>query len=144
MWITEGGADLIAMRTAERLLEGFSAAPMIERAKTACAAALKEGGVESPKWRTATRPYYDCGSLFALAVEKAGSSRGEDFLDFVRELIAKASDGVVGKDDWFGAASRFGVTDAKIDLMRRMLSQPSTDPERDIAFLLSEESAEPA
>ncbi|MDJ0642905.1 MAG: M1 family aminopeptidase [Erythrobacter sp.] len=142
MWITEGGADLMAMRATERLFEGFSAEPMIEQAKAACAAALAEAGVESPQWRTAVRPYYDCGSLFALAVEAAGEPRGEDFFDFVAELISSENDGVVDKEDWLAAARRFGLAPEKIALIRRMLSEASANPARDIDLLLASPNPE--
>lgn len=137
MWITEGGADLMAMRATEALFEGFSAEPMIAQAKAECAAALGQAGVEDPQWRTSVRPYYDCGSLFALAVETAGAKRGETYFDFVALLIASEADGEVSKEDWLAAARQFGVTEKKIVLIRRMLSEASSEPERDIASLLA-------
>ncbi len=135
-WIVEGGADLMAMRATEALFPGFSAEPMIAQAKTDCSAALAEGGIEDARRRNAQRPYYACGSLFALAVERAGAPRGEDFFDFVAGLIASQPDGEIDGEEWLAAARGFGVGERRIALMRRLLAQPSSDPAADLDILL--------
>ena len=135
-WITEGGADLMAMRAAATLDTNFAPDDFIARATDDCADALRKSGVEAARQRDEQRPYYACGMLFALAVDRAGAARGKDFFDFTRALIADQTDGEVNAEEWFAAASRFGVAPAKVALMRRMLSEPGTDPERDLEWLL--------
>lgn len=136
-WITEGGADLMAMRVAEAFNPSFPAEQFVDDARKECAAALRESGIEAARLRNEQRPYYACGSLFALAVEQAGASRGEDYFDFVRQLIADQDDGKVDGEEWLQAAASFGVSPDRVALMRRLLAGPSDDPESDLERLLN-------
>ena len=136
-WITEGGADIMAVRATEKLDPAFSASEFVDRATTDCTAAVRESGVEAARRRNEQRPYYACGLLFALAVERAGASRGEDYFDFLRTLIDAQEDREVNDEEWLAAAAKFGVGADKIALIRRLLTQASTEPETDLKQLLS-------
>ncbi len=136
MWITEGGADLMAMRATEQALGGFSASDMIAQSKIDCAQALHEGGVEDAWKRNAIRPYYDCGAVFALAVEQAGASRGEDYFDFIKALIANQTDREVNGEEWLAAAAEFGLEEPKLAIIRRLLREGSREPNKDIGLLV--------
>ena len=135
-WITEGGADLMAMRASEALAPGFSAQPMLEAARIDCEAALAQGGIEAARFRNEQRPYYACGSLFALVVEQAGQQRGEDYFDFVSQLISARRDGEISGEAWLAAAHAFGVDEKKVAIMRRLLESGSENAATDIESLI--------
>ncbi len=120
-WITEGGADFLAMGAALRADAGFDAAKFTAEARADCAAALAKGPLADARRRGDQRAYYACGSLFAAAVEAAGRPRGKGFADFVRTLIATDSDGRLTAAEWLAAARKFGVPPeqlARIDALR--------------------------
>lgn len=120
-WITEGGADYLAMGAALRADTGFDAVDFLNKARTDCAAALAKGPLADARRRNDQRAYYACGSLFAAAVEAAGRPRGKGFADFVRALIATDRDGKLTAAEWLAAARKFGVPPeqlARIDALR--------------------------
>lgn len=113
-WITEGGADYLAMGAALRADAGFDAVDFLAKARSDCAAALAKGPLADARRRSDQRAYYACGSLFAAAVEAAGRPRGKGFADFVRTLIATDKDGKLTAQEWLTAARKFGVPSEQI------------------------------
>ncbi|TIX49443.1 hypothetical protein [Alteraurantiacibacter aquimixticola] len=140
MWITEGGADLLAMRLMERqeLSEGSDMLALVDKAREDCAALLPNGGIWSADDRGDNRAYYACGMLFALAVDRAGAARGEDFFTFVTGLIAAQPEGKVGADEWLDAAADFGLSQEMLALMRVLLEEGSNDGQGAVARLLGQ------
>ena len=96
-WITEGGADLLAVRAVAETDPDYDPAPLLNQAIEDCIR-LARRGVESARNRGEHRAYYACGAVFGLVAE-AGS--GRSFYRFVRRLIeANRADGVVSRGDW--------------------------------------------
>lgn len=99
-WITEGGADLLAIRAVAAADPAYDAAKRLAEARQECLPFLEKGGVASANQRGDHRAYYSCGSIIALAAEKAS---GGDFTEFVRTLIGRhGQDGTVTRQEWLG------------------------------------------
>jgi hypothetical protein len=97
-WITEGGADLLAIRAVAAADPEYDAAKRLGEAREECLPFLAKGGVASANERGDHRAYYACGSLIALAAEKAS---GGDFASFVKALIERhGKDGIVNRAEW--------------------------------------------
>lgn len=120
-WITEGGADYLAMRFSESTDPDYDAGAFIARARTDCAVSLQKGALADARRRGDQRAYYACGTLFALAVDRAGDGRGETYHDFVRGLIASDADRKVTSAEWFAAARNFGVAEPAIARMQSLI-----------------------
>ncbi len=96
-WITEGGADLLAVRAVAETDPDYDPAPLLNKAIEDCIA-LARRGVESARDRGEHRAYYACGAVFGLVAE-AGS--GRSFYRFVRQLLdACRAKGMVTRNDW--------------------------------------------
>ncbi|MDZ3833773.1 MAG: M1 family aminopeptidase [Sphingopyxis sp.] len=121
-WITEGGADYLAMRFSESTDPHYDAGAFISSARTDCAVSLKKGSLAEARRRGDQRAYYACGTLFALAVDRAGRGRGETYHDFVRGLIESDADRKVTSAEWFAAARKFGVAGPAIARMHALVA----------------------
>jgi hypothetical protein len=97
-WITEGGADLLAIRAVAAADPSYDAAKRLREARDECLPFLAKGGVASANQRGDHRAYYACGAIVALAAEQAS---GGDFASFVKALIDKyGGDGIVTRAEW--------------------------------------------
>ncbi|MBB6428130.1 hypothetical protein [Sphingopyxis sp. JAI128] len=121
-WITEGGADYLAMQAAVRADASYDAKAFMADARSDCIAALARGSLADARRRNDQRAYYACGALFAKAVDDAGRSRGKGFADFVRGLIRDDADGQVTGAEWLSAARAFGISDARIGRIEAMIA----------------------
>ncbi len=121
-WITEGGADYLAMQAAVRADASYDAKAFMAEARSDCIAALAKGSLAEARRRNDQRAYYACGALFAKAVDDAGRPRGKGFADFVRGLIRDDADGQVTGTEWLAAARAFGVSDARIGQIEAMVA----------------------
>lgn len=125
-WITEGGADLLAIRTVPQVDPSYDWRGELQKEVDDCAALSAGRGVASALERNEYRAYYACGAVFALVAETASR---RPFADFVRRLIqANRADRTVTRADWLG-----------------MLDTVSRDPSlsRDIGAMLDRGSASP-
>ena len=142
MWITEGGADLMALRlqgdlTRNALAGGaFPAGEGLADDAERCAGFLPKGPLKDARRRQEHDAYYACGVLIALAVEQAGTVRGEDFFTFLVRLIAANPDTVVTRDEWFAEATAFGLSTQKAELIESWLDHGSKDPLGEIEQLV--------
>lgn len=138
-WITEGGADLLAVRTVSAIDPGYDARAELQEGVTDCVKLTVGKSIASAEQRNEHRAYYACGALFGLIVEAAQRrASGGDFHDFVRALIAaNATDKTVSKDDWFAAAVRAGVPAAQVEAMRLLVERGSPDPAKAYADLFA-------
>lgn len=102
-WITEGGADLLAINAVARL-GGVAPLPQLQEAIDDCARLTTSRGAASAETRNEHRAYYACGAVVALAAQ--GATR-QPFERFVRGLIAaNRADGIVSRSDWLGQFER--------------------------------------
>lgn len=124
-WITEGGADLLAIRAVAAADPAYDVAKRLAEARAECLPFLAKGGVASANQRGDHRAYYSCGSIIALAAERAS---GGDFSEFVRTLIERhGQDGIVTRQEW-------------LDL----LDQRAPGMAAEVAKLLDQGQADPA
>jgi hypothetical protein len=134
-WITEGGADLLAMRLTALEEPGYDWQADFNQSIEDCANLSHRRGIETARERNETRAYYACGAVFGLIAESAS---GKSFFAFVKKLIdANRADGVVSRADWLAALD---AASRKPDLSRdiaRMLDRGVPDPKAFIAALFT-------
>lgn len=135
-WITEGGADLLAVRAVAELDPEYDPKIELNRAIADCIKLTKRHGVAAARDRGEHRAYYACGAVFGLVAE-AGS--GRSFYKFLRPLIDdNRADGVVTRAEWLAA---FDTATRKPMLRRdieRLLDKGVSDPVDFIANLLAQ------
>lgn len=106
-WITEGTADLLAIRALQKLVPGYDAGAELQREVDEC---LKVNGPGKPlsgaSERGDMRANYACGATLLLIAEAAARKRDPqaDAFSWVRGLIdANRADGKVTQADWLAA-----------------------------------------
>ena len=80
-WITEGGADLLAIRAVAEADPAYDPRVELNRAIEDCISLTRRHGVEDARERNEHRAYYACGALFGLVAE---SGSGRSFFKFLR------------------------------------------------------------
>lgn len=103
-WITEGGADLMAIRALQSIDPDYDARAELQKAVDDCVRLADEPVAEAAA-RGEHRAFYACGAVFAMAAE-GGQRRatGGDWFDFLRPLMdASRADGVLTRDEWLDA-----------------------------------------
>ena len=134
-WMMEGGADLLAIRTVQKLNPGFDPRPKLNQALRDCAD-LAVRPVASAIDRNEARANYACGAVFALVAEKAN---GGDFHGFVRRLIdANRLDRELTTDEWLVALGRVTGSSRPTAIMRGLIERGSRDPGAALGQLLRE------
>jgi hypothetical protein len=135
LWITEGGADLLAVRTVAEVDPSYDPQEALQTAVEDCAELTANRGVASAEQRNEHRAYYACGALFGLVVEAASH---RPFAEFVRDLIAASrADHVVTRGEWmaaFEAATGDAVLAGDI---ARLLDEGAEDPKAALAALFT-------
>jgi hypothetical protein len=133
-WITEGGADLLAVRTVQALDPQYDWRAELNRAIHDCAALSRGRGIASAEERGEHRAYYACGSLFALLVEHKS---GRPYSRFVRRLVdGNRADGVLTRVEWLAAARELTRDDELIAWIEQTLDLGHEDPAAAIAARL--------
>jgi hypothetical protein len=126
-WITEGGADLLAIRAVAEADPDYDPRAELNRSIEDCVKLTRRRGVADARERNEHRAYYACGAVFGLVAE-AGS--GRSFFKFVRRLVdANRADGVVTRAEWLATLD---------DVTRKPMLR------RDIERLLDRGAADPA
>lgn len=136
-WITEGGAELLALRSLKAQDPSFDLEGEIASNVTECAKLTKRGGVETAYERNDFRAYYACGVVLGRFAEL---HTGKPFESFVQKLLAaNRHDGVVDRADWEAqlgpavpATARQGIT--------ALLKGGVADPASLLARLLAHDS----
>lgn len=107
-WITEGGADLLAVRTVAGLDAGYDWRARLDRSIADCVRLASGHSVASAQERGAHDAYYGCGAALGLVAEAAQRrATGGDFFTFVRTLVdANRVDGVLTRDEWLAELTR--------------------------------------
>jgi len=132
-WITEGGADLLAIRAVAAADAGYDARKRLGEAREECLPLLAKGGLASANERGDHRAYYACGAIIALAAEQAS---GGDFAEFVRTLIERhGDDSIVTRAEWLSLLDeRAPGMGAEVS---RLLDGPNTDPSASLDRFMS-------
>jgi hypothetical protein len=132
-WITEGGADLLALRVIAALDLPFDWRGYLNRSIAECATLTRRRGVESARDRNEHRAYYACGLVLSLVAESAS---GKPFHAFVRRLVDdNRADGVVTRAEWLGALTAQTRDRSLAGDIARLLERGDPDPARLIASL---------
>ncbi len=138
-WMTEGGADLLAVRAAQQLSSDFDARARLQLSLDDCADSLVPhqppfGGADSTSHRA-----YDCGAVLLLAAEGAlkRTAPDADALDFWRDLLERRrADRVVSEADWLDAFQRAGAGSELTGRLRSFLEVGAEDPRAFLHHLL--------
>ncbi len=133
-WITEGGADLMAVRALQAQDPAYDARAELQTEVDDCARLTVGRGVESAGSRGEHRAYYACGAVFALAAEAAQKrATGGDWFDFLRPLLDGRD--VLTRQDWLAALGRVGADRTLANDVSRLLDDGAADPSAVIARL---------
>lgn len=137
-WITEGGADLMAIRAMGEVEAAFDVAAELQREADDCVP-LMTRGVESAPERGEHRAHYACGALFWLALEGWSLRAGEgDMLALARRLREQnAGDGILSRADWLAELTRLSGSDAAAAQVARWLDGGADAPAAELAALLT-------
>ena len=132
-WITEGGADLLAMKLMALEHAAYDWRADFNKAIEECANLTRRRGIETARERNENRAYYACGAVFGLIAENAS---GRSFFTFVKNIVdANRADGIVTRAEWLAALD---AASRKPELSRdiaRMLDKGAPDPKAFIASL---------
>ena len=132
-WILEGGAELLAMRTVQKLNPGFDPRTKLNEALRDCGE-LGDDPVATALERDEPRANYACGAVFALVAEKANSG---DFFAFTRRLIdANRADRELTSAEWFAELDKASGSPRHSAAIRELAEKGSPDPKTTIAALL--------
>ncbi|MBA4804175.1 MAG: hypothetical protein H2038_05940 [Brevundimonas sp.] len=100
-WITEGGADLMAIRAMQAIDPAFDVRGRLQEAVDECVD-FADQPVSTSVDRGEFKAHYACGAVFALVAEAAQRrATGGDWFDFLRPLIdASREDEVLTRAEW--------------------------------------------
>ncbi|MFN3836968.1 MAG: hypothetical protein ACK4MI_04560 [Brevundimonas sp.] len=133
-WITEGGADLMAVRALKSLDANYDARAELQSEVDDCTDLAKRPVAQAGA-RGEHRAYYACGAVFALAAEGAQRQRtGGDWFDFLKPLL-RQPDGVLSREEWLSALTRVSRDPSLRGDVERLLDQGAADPSAVIARL---------
>lgn len=131
-WITEGAADVLAVRTLAGLDPSYAATARLQESVDGCLRITQPGeALKDALRRNEHKAQYDCGAVLLLAAE-AGLRRndpGGDAATFWRALIEEnRADGVVTSEDWLTAFRRATGDAALTEEVRRFIAEGAADP----------------
>lgn len=136
-WITEGGADLMAVRALKARDPAYDDKAELQTEIDDC---VKYAGkpVAEAGARGEHRAYYACGAVFAMSAEAAQKRKtGGDFLDFIGPLIdANRDDGVLTSSEWLIHYAAAGARMEQASLMLEMINTGASDPAASVLTLL--------
>lgn len=137
-WITEGGADLMAIRALKTIDPAWDDRGELQKEVDDCVRLADEPVAEAAE-RGENRAVYACGAVFALAAEAAQErATGGDWFDFLRPLIAaNRADGVLTRDEWLSALDRASGDPILRRDIEILLDDGSNDPGALVAAVLA-------
>ena len=133
-WITEGGADLLAIRAVAEADPSYDPRAELNREIEDCIRLTKRRGVASARDRGEQRAYYACGAVFGLVAE---SGSGRSFSTFVHGLIVNDHDGIVTRAEWLAALDDATRNPALAPDIARLLDKGVPDPADFLANLFT-------
>ena len=136
-WITEGGADLMAVRALKARDAGYDDKAELQNEIDDCVKSAHRP-IATAGERGDHRAYYACGAVFAMSAEAAQRRKtGGDFLDFIRPLIDRnRDDGVLTVSEWLAHYAAAGARPEQADLMLEMINDGASDPAASVLALL--------
>ena len=139
-WITEGGADLMAVRAIQAIDPGYDARAELQREVDDCVRMAKDAPVASAGERGDHRAYYACGAVWSLALETARQRvDGGDFFDMVADFQrGSVGDGVLSRPEWLAAMTRVAGDPAPAEAIAQMLDDGVADPASVLAGIFAE------
>lgn len=135
-WITEGGADLMAVGALKAIDPDYAALAELQKEVDDCIN-LADESVVGAAGRGEHRANYACGAVFAMVAEGAQRrATGGDWFDFLKPLIdASREDGVLTREEWLAELTRVsGDASLRAD-METLLDSGAADPASVIAGL---------
>lgn len=136
-WITEGGADLMAVRAIQAIDPAYDARAELQNEVDDCVRLAAGKAVASAGERGEHRAYYACGAVWSLAFEAARKARdGGDFFDVLADFQrGEGRDGVLSREEWLAGLTRT-ARDPSLRLdIERMLDRGVADPAAVLARL---------
>lgn len=138
-WITEGGADLMAVRAIAAIDTAYDARTELQREVDDCVSLARGAPVADAGGRGEHRAYYACGAVWSMAMESArGRADGGDFFDVLTDFQSEsADDGVLSRDEWLAAMTRLAGGPAPAAAIARMLDEGVADPAATLAEIFA-------
>lgn len=135
-WITEGGADLMAIRAIKTIDPQFGDKIELQNEITICTN-LASKPLNSAGSRGEHKAYYGCGAVFALIAEASQKrATGGDWFDFLAPLIAEnRTDGVLTRAEWLAHLTSVSAVSSLPRDIEEMLDKGSSDPVAAIASM---------
>lgn len=136
-WITEGGADLMAVRALKAIDPTYDDRTELQREVDDCVALSRGKPVASAAERGEHRAYYACGATWGLVIEAAQRrATGGDFFDVVAGFQRRnVDDGILSRDEWLAELTRLSRDATLANDISRMLDDGASDPAAVIARL---------
>ena len=136
-WITEGGADLMAVRAISAIDPSWDARAELQREVDDCVTFATGKPVATAGERGDNKAFYACGAVWAMALEGARREhRGGDFFDVVADLQRlNADDGILTREEWLQMLTRESRDPSLRAGIERMLDEGSNNPASEIARL---------
>ena len=134
--MTEGGADLMAVRAMKALDPGFDERSVLQAEVNDCARLAVRPVIEAGQ-RGEHRAWYSCGAVFALVAEAAQKkAAGGDWFDFLKPLIdAGRADGVLTREAWLSRLTEVSGDPTLRTDIETLLTAGAADPGAVIARL---------
>ena len=134
-WITEGGANLLAMRSVAAVEADYDWRAAAQREIDNCVQFSRGRGIAGALERNEFQAYYGCGTVFALVAESASA---QPFTRFVRRLIeGSRDDRTVTRQEWLDTLDVVSRNPGLSRDIRRMVENGATDPAAAIASLFA-------
>lgn len=124
-WITEGGADLMAVRALSALDPAYDAREELQREVDDCIDLTRRKSIVTAAERGELRANYACGAVFWLAMEAAA---GKDIFGVLSEFIASNPEGLLTRSEWLDHLDRVSGDPALRRGMERLLEEGAPDP----------------
>lgn len=136
-WMTEGGADLMAVRAMKALDPAFDEKTVLQAEVDDCTRLSGRPVVEAGQ-RGEFRAWYACGAVFALVAEaEQKRATGGDWFDFLKPLIdAGRAEGVLTREAWLAHLTEVSGDAGLRVIIETLLDEGAESPVVAVAGLL--------
>lgn len=133
-WITEGGADVMAVRALAALDPAYDAREEFQREIDDCIDLTTGKSIVTAAGRGELRTNYACGAVFWLIMEAVAE---KDVFGVLAELIADNPEGVLTRQEWLDHLDLVSNDRSLSYDIDRLLDQGATDPATIIGSLFA-------